>query len=274
MYSEQYVKLSVRLPNYSGSETVKRNSSISRPYIFYQMFTVGSSILGPASVTLMIAGRSQILVFRWFVSNSKTASNLCLYSFLYNVYSSLSYLLICCFCFPCVFLAGAFQFVFKIAGTLSIIIACVPPVFYVIICFVAKPDNQITIAGILSILYAFLMTASFFSIIGGWKHFFDSIQYVLIAIKHVFKPKYKRKCPMSVRWYGGSRHFPDSHWCVFGFHGNNVHGDSNIAPRGIWYVHFPFVCFLLCIGFWECCITFCYSLTKHDEISSHVIFSP
>ncbi|XP_075880098.1 chitin synthase 1 [Nelusetta ayraudi] len=101
---------------HSGSETVKRNSSISRPYIFYQMFTVGSSILGPASVTLMIA--------------------------------------------------GAFQFVFKIAGTLSIIIACVPPVFYVIICFVAKPDNQITIAGIMSILYAFLMTASFFSIIG------------------------------------------------------------------------------------------------------------
>lgn len=101
---------------HSGSETVKRNSSISRPYIFYQMFTVGSSILGPASVTLMIA--------------------------------------------------GAFQFVFKIAGTLSIIIACVPPVFYVIVCFVAKPDNQITIAGIMSILYAFLMTASFFSIIG------------------------------------------------------------------------------------------------------------
>lgn len=83
MYSEHYVKLSVRLPNYSGSETVKRNSSISRPYIFYQMFTVGSSILGPASVTLMIAGRSQILVSLWFVSNSKTGSNLCLYSFLF-----------------------------------------------------------------------------------------------------------------------------------------------------------------------------------------------
>lgn len=43
--------------NHSGLETVKRNSSISRLYIFYQMFTVGSSILGPASVTLMIAGR-------------------------------------------------------------------------------------------------------------------------------------------------------------------------------------------------------------------------
>uniref|UniRef100_A0A672ZJF4 chitin synthase n=1 Tax=Sphaeramia orbicularis TaxID=375764 RepID=A0A672ZJF4_9TELE len=101
---------------HSGGETVKRNTSISRLYIFYQMFTVGSSILGPASVTLMIA--------------------------------------------------GAFQFVFKIAGTLSIIIASVPPVFYIIICFVCKPNTQITIAAIMSVLYAFLMTASFFSIIG------------------------------------------------------------------------------------------------------------
>ncbi|XP_042343741.1 chitin synthase 1 [Plectropomus leopardus] len=101
---------------HSGAETVKRNSSISRLYILYQMFTVGSSILGPASVTLMIA--------------------------------------------------GAFQFVFKISGTLSIIIASIPPVFYIIICFVAKPNNQITIAAIMSVLYAFLMTASFFSIIG------------------------------------------------------------------------------------------------------------
>ncbi|XP_044051750.1 chitin synthase 1 [Siniperca chuatsi] len=101
---------------HSGSETVKRNSSISRLYILYQMFTVGSSILGPASVTLMIA--------------------------------------------------GAFQFVFKISGTLSIVIASIPPVFYMIVCFVAKSNNQITIAGIMSVLYAFLMTASFFSIIG------------------------------------------------------------------------------------------------------------
>ncbi|KAJ8416020.1 hypothetical protein AAFF_G00380420 [Aldrovandia affinis] len=41
---------------HSGSETSKRNSSISMLYIFYQIFTVGSSILGPASVSLMIAG--------------------------------------------------------------------------------------------------------------------------------------------------------------------------------------------------------------------------
>ncbi|XP_061600519.1 chitin synthase 1 [Cololabis saira] len=101
---------------HSGPETVKRNQSISRLYIFYQMFTVGSSILGPASVTLMIA--------------------------------------------------GAFQFVFKLSGELSIIVASIPPVFYIIICFLTKANTQITIAGIMSVLYAFLMTASLFSIIG------------------------------------------------------------------------------------------------------------
>ncbi|KAK0148640.1 Chitin synthase chs-1 [Merluccius polli] len=101
---------------HSGSETVKRNSSISRLYIFYQMFTVASSILGPASVTLMIA--------------------------------------------------GAFQFVFNLTGTLSIGIAVIPPIFYMIVCFMTKSNTQITIAAIMSVLYAFLMTASFFSIIG------------------------------------------------------------------------------------------------------------
>ncbi|KAL0177070.1 hypothetical protein M9458_025964, partial [Cirrhinus mrigala] len=40
---------------HSGAETVKRNTSISMIYILYQIFTVASSILGPASVTLMVA---------------------------------------------------------------------------------------------------------------------------------------------------------------------------------------------------------------------------
>lgn len=42
---------------HSGAETVKRNTSISMIYILYQIFTVASSILGPASVTLMVAGK-------------------------------------------------------------------------------------------------------------------------------------------------------------------------------------------------------------------------
>ncbi|KAI1894599.1 hypothetical protein AGOR_G00117430 [Albula goreensis] len=101
---------------HSGRETAKRNTSISMLYIFYQIFTVGSSILGPASVSLMVA--------------------------------------------------GAFQFVFRMEGTLAIIVSVIPPIIYMAICFTCKPNLQITIAGILSVLYAFLMTASFFSIIG------------------------------------------------------------------------------------------------------------
>lgn len=62
---------------------------------------------------------------------------------------------------------GAFQFVFGVSGTLSIVIAVIPPVVYMIICFLAKANFQITIAAILSVIYAFLMTASFFSIIGN-----------------------------------------------------------------------------------------------------------
>lgn len=58
--------------NHSGGETVKRNMSVSRLYILYQMFTVGSSILGPASVTLMIAGR-----FRSSLLLYKPLSNVC-----------------------------------------------------------------------------------------------------------------------------------------------------------------------------------------------------
>ncbi|XP_061084719.1 chitin synthase 1 [Conger conger] len=101
---------------HSGKETSKRNTSISMLYIIYQIFTVGSSILGPASVSLMVA--------------------------------------------------GAFQFVFKMEGTLAIVVSIIPPIVYMAICFTCNANLQITIAGILSVLYAFLMTASFFSIIG------------------------------------------------------------------------------------------------------------
>ncbi|KAA0717532.1 hypothetical protein E1301_Tti021139 [Triplophysa tibetana] len=131
---------------HSGRETVKRNASISMLYILYQIFTVSSSILGPASVTLMIA--------------------------------------------------GAFQFVFGVEGTLSIVIAVIPPIVYMIICFVAKSNFQITIAAIMSVIYAFLMTASFFAIIGdmvkqgtfitptGLFLVSSSIMYLVTAILH------------------------------------------------------------------------------------------
>ncbi|XP_034156930.2 chitin synthase [Pangasianodon hypophthalmus] len=40
----------------SGSVTARMNKSISRPYIIYQTITMAASILGPATVCLMIAG--------------------------------------------------------------------------------------------------------------------------------------------------------------------------------------------------------------------------
>ncbi|XP_058874904.1 chitin synthase chs-2-like [Acipenser ruthenus] len=101
---------------HSGAETSKRNSSISRAYIFYQIFTVGSSILGPASVCLMIA--------------------------------------------------GAFSFVFNWDANFAIVLSVIPPAVYIIICYTTKPSFQLTVAAILSVLYAFLMTATFLSIIG------------------------------------------------------------------------------------------------------------
>lgn len=40
----------------SGELTVKKNKSISTLFILYQTLTMGASILGPATVCLMIAG--------------------------------------------------------------------------------------------------------------------------------------------------------------------------------------------------------------------------
>ncbi|XP_047672829.1 chitin synthase chs-2-like isoform X1 [Tachysurus fulvidraco] len=103
----------------SGTITAQLNKSISRPYILYQTFTMASSILGPATVCLMIAG--------------------CL------------------------------KFVLKVEAHVGLVIAIVPPLIYLILCYYlgqAKSDLQITIAAIMSIVYAFLMTASILAIIG------------------------------------------------------------------------------------------------------------
>ncbi|MBN3309168.1 CHS6 synthase, partial [Amia calva] len=100
----------------SGSQTVKINKSISTPYILYQVFCMGSSILGPATVCLM--------------------------------------------------LAGSFSFVFGMEANWALVLAIVPPVIYMMLCFKLKSDTQINIAAFMSIFYAFLMSATILSIIG------------------------------------------------------------------------------------------------------------
>ncbi|KAK3522969.1 hypothetical protein QTP86_010300 [Hemibagrus guttatus] len=103
----------------SGSITAQLNKSISRPYILYQIIAMAASILGPATVCLMIA--------------------------------------------------GSFKFIFEIDANLALVMAIVPPAVYIILCYClghAKSDLQISIAGIMSIFYAFLMTATILSIVG------------------------------------------------------------------------------------------------------------
>ncbi|KAM9449654.1 chitin synthase chs-2-like [Clarias gariepinus] len=103
----------------SGSITVKLNKSISGPYILYQTITMAASILGPATVCLMIA--------------------------------------------------GSLKFVFNIDANVALLIAVVPPVIYLFLCYYlgqAKSDLQIKIAAFMSIVYACLMTATILAIIG------------------------------------------------------------------------------------------------------------
>ncbi|XP_062865259.1 chitin synthase chs-2-like [Trichomycterus rosablanca] len=103
----------------SGTVTAQANKSISRLYILYQTITMAASILGPASVCLMIA--------------------------------------------------GSFKFVFKIDANVALVLAVLPPAIYMALCYYLRhtnSDTQINIAAFMSILYAFLMIATIFSVIG------------------------------------------------------------------------------------------------------------
>uniref|UniRef100_A0A8C9S1A1 chitin synthase n=1 Tax=Scleropages formosus TaxID=113540 RepID=A0A8C9S1A1_SCLFO len=100
----------------TGSLTSQRNKSISKPYMIYQTISMAASVLGPATVCLMIA--------------------------------------------------GCFSFVFHLKPNDGLILAILPPAVYLVLCYKLKADTQITIAAIMSIFYAFLMTATILSIIG------------------------------------------------------------------------------------------------------------
>ncbi|KAJ1155265.1 hypothetical protein NDU88_007999 [Pleurodeles waltl] len=129
-----------------GRQTAKKNPSISSPFILYQIVTMGSSILSPATVCLLIA--------------------------------------------------GALSFVLQWNGNLTILLAIIPPALYLLLCFVGKPDTQITVAAYMGIGYAFLMTATFLSIIGdmvqaqtfmtptGLFLIFMSLLYLVTAMLH------------------------------------------------------------------------------------------
>ncbi|KAI9536167.1 hypothetical protein NQZ68_036265 [Dissostichus eleginoides] len=102
-----------------GSTTVisKKNSSISKLFMFYQLIAFASSILAPATICLMIA--------------------------------------------------GSFTFMLNLHGSDALVLAVIPPLIYLILCFYIKSDTQITIAGIMSVIYAFLMLVVTMTIIGA-----------------------------------------------------------------------------------------------------------
>ncbi|KAG5831231.1 hypothetical protein ANANG_G00301620 [Anguilla anguilla] len=66
----------------------------------------------------------------------------------------------------CFMIAGSFSSVFAISANVSLILAIIPPLIYLFLCFKLKSDTQITIAAVMSVLYAFLMLATMLSIAG------------------------------------------------------------------------------------------------------------
>ncbi|XP_064173373.1 chitin synthase chs-2-like [Anguilla rostrata] len=66
----------------------------------------------------------------------------------------------------CFMIAGSFIFVFSIDANISLILAILPPAIYLFLCFKLKSDTQITIAAVMSVLYAFLMLATLLSVVG------------------------------------------------------------------------------------------------------------
>nr|XP_032836323.1 chitin synthase chs-2-like [Petromyzon marinus] len=100
----------------NGVRTATKNPSISRLYIVYQIIYMATSIMGPATVCLMIA--------------------------------------------------GCFTFVFKMDQNWALLIAIVPPALYIAVCFKTKPDTQIKVAMVLTVVYMFLMTGTLLAMVG------------------------------------------------------------------------------------------------------------
>lgn len=62
---------------------------------------------------------------------------------------------------------GSLSFILDIPSAGALVIAVIPPAIYLGLCFKLKPDTQITIAAVLSVMYAFLMLVVTMSIIAA-----------------------------------------------------------------------------------------------------------
>ena len=88
--------------------TVKLNDNVSTLYILYQFCMLVSTVLGPATILLMMA--------------------------------------------------GAFTVVFKTTVVESYLMAILPAIAFILICFYAKPSTQMAVASVMSAVYAIIMT--------------------------------------------------------------------------------------------------------------------
>ncbi|GLD59450.1 chitin synthase chs-1-like protein, partial [Lates japonicus] len=102
-----------------GSSNIisQKNSSMSKPFMFYQLFSIISAILAPATICLLVA--------------------------------------------------GSLAFILNIHSAAALVMSVIPPAIYLGLCFKLKADTQITIAAVLSVMYAFLMLVVTMSIIGS-----------------------------------------------------------------------------------------------------------
>ena len=61
---------------------------------------------------------------------------------------------------------GAFQYVFGMPPTESLLIVLAPVIIFVILCYTTKPDFQIAVAGILTIIFALVMMSVLVVMVG------------------------------------------------------------------------------------------------------------
>lgn len=67
----------------------------------------------------------------------------------------------------CLMVAGSISFMLDLDGGLALVLSVVPPAVYLFLCFKLKTDTQITIAAVLSVIYAFLMLVVSMAIVGA-----------------------------------------------------------------------------------------------------------
>lgn len=70
------------------------------------------------------------------------------------------------FCLPPVYHSGSLTLLLDIHPSAALVLAVIPPAIFLGISFKIKPDTQIVVASVLSILYAFLMMIAAVAIIG------------------------------------------------------------------------------------------------------------